>query len=385
MSRNFPTTNLARRQRGVAGMMAMIFLLVVVGFSAVTLLNMSSSDLQDTTAQNDGIAALFLAESGIERASQLFSSGTACSGAPSVLQQPATNYGRGSLGPTAAVPVIQVGAPPGVPPGSYPDSCRVEVQGRVGLTTRTIQADLQRGPALGDITYLSVSAGTTGTNLLQWNHTIAAAAGSNRIVVVGVSIRGAGVSVLSGTYNGVTMAKAGGPEGLPAPTVNGTVRVEWLFAINPPTGTRQIRVILSGAARAVAGALAFSGVDPVNPINAVAADTGNYLTNPAVNITPVTNKAWIVDVLAVQLNTTVAVGSGQTNPATWRLGSGGGAPAGVYGAGSYRGPVTPIATVPIGWTRLTPPPVPLPTNAWAHSVLALRPVPLLHITRWTEL
>lgn len=380
MRRLLAVSRRMHRQRGVAGMMAMLFLLVVVGFSAVTLLNMSSSDLQDTTAQNDGVAALFLAETGIERASQLYSTGTPCATlvptSPPPLPPPVL-FGRGSVTYTGVAPVLVAGVPV---------SCRIQSRGIVGNTTRTIEVDLQRGPAAGDISYLnSVSSTTTNSSLLQWNHTIAATAGSNRIVVVGVSIRGAAI-VTSGTYNGVAMTRAGFG-GLPPPVVNGTVRVEWLYALNPPTGTSQIRVILSPpAGRAVAGALAFSGVDQVTPIDAVAIGTGNYPSQPSVNITPVTDKTWIVDALAVQLNVSSAsAGAGQTNPAAWRTSSGGGPPAGVFGAGSYKGPVSPIATVPMSWTlALNPPPMP-PTHAWAHSVLALRPILSLHIARWTEL
>jgi len=368
-------------------MMAMLFLLVVVGFSAVTLLNMSNSDLQDTTAQNDGVTALFLAESGIERASQLFSSGTACGVA---LQQPATNFGRGSLGPTAAVPVIQFGAPPGIPPGSYPDSCRVEVQGRVGLTTRTIQADLQRGPALGDIAFLNPARGSSqngNVNTLTWNHGIAPGpgVGSNRALIVGVAIRRTGTqAVVIGpltTYNGLPMVSLGAV----TDAVNG-LRIEWLYAANPPIGGNpQVRVRLTAAARAVGVSMAFSGVDTLAPVDAVSLSCmGNYPLNPLCSVTPLTDKTRVVDMLAARLTTTAAPVAGQN--LAWSFAAGTNV-NGVRGAGSYR-PVStsPAGLVAMGWTLTpsAPPPGPF-TNAWLQSALALRPVPLMHIVRWTEL
>jgi hypothetical protein len=328
---------------------------------------MSTSDLHDSTAQNDGVAALFLAESGIERASQLYSTGTACASVAPV----AANFGRGSVQPTGVVPSV-------IP---VPTRCRVQSQGRVGNTTRTIEVDLQRGPSLGDIAFLSTSSASANNTFVQWNHTIAAGAGPNRLVVVGVSIRG-GATVISGTYNGVAMITAGNG-GLPAGISNGVVRVEWLYAVNPPTGTRQIRVNLSVGARVVAGAFAFSGADLVTPVDTSASGTGNYPTNsPGVSVTPVTDKTWIVDVLALQPTKTATATPPQTNPAIWRTTTGGA--AGIFGAGSYRGPVSPVATVSMSWAISAFPPGPGP-YAWAHSVLALRPVPLVHIARWTEL
>lgn len=361
------------RERGVAGIMAMIFLLVVVGFSAVTLLSMSSSDLHDTTAQNDGVAALFLAESGIERASQLYSAGTACGNG--LLPAAPINLGRGSMQATGVAPTVL-----------STTSCRLQMQGRVGATTRTIQADLERGPTLADIAYLnSVSArrGAVNNNSLQWNHTIPPTIGGipvgpNRIVIVGVSVRG-GATVTGGTYNGVAMTMTGSG-GLPAPVANGGVRVEWLYAPRAPTGTRQIRVSFLGSGRVVAGALAFSGVDQVTPIDASASATGSAPANPAASVTPVTDKTWIVDVLALQPTKTATANPLQTNPATWRVTFGGA--AGIFGAGSYRGPISPAVPTLMRW-QLSPPP-PASANAWAQSVLALRPNPLTHVMNWSE-
>lgn len=369
-------------QRGVAGMMAMIFLLVVVAFSAVTLLSMSTSDLHDTTAQNDGVAALFLAESGIERASRLYSTGgtAACSGPPSTMQQPVTNFPRGSIEPHLD-PITSLPTPP--TPLTLPARCQIEVLGRVGNTTRTIQADLERGPALSDIVALGGSQGaTTTSNTLAWNHNILPGAASNRIIVVGVAIRqnGAGQTVQIGaqtTYNGVPMTSAGAV----TDAVNG-LRIEWLYKLDPPIGGNPpIRVRLSSPARAVAVSMAFSGVNQVSPIDAVSAPppscTGNS-GNALCNVTTLTNKARVVDMLAARLPTIATVAAGQTLGQSLTVGAGNN--NSLRGAGSYRTASTlTAAVVSMGWT-LTP-----GTTGWLQSALALRPNPITHVMRWTEL
>jgi hypothetical protein len=167
--------------------------------------------------------------------------------------------------------------------------------------------------------------------------------------------------------------------------VNG-LRVEWLFAANPPIGGNpQVRVRLTAAARAVGVSMAFSGVDTLAPADVLSPTcTGNYPLNPMCSVTTLTDKTRVVDMLAARLTTTAAPAAGQN--LAWSFAAGAGV-NGVRGAGSYRSVSTsPPGLVTMGWT-LTPsaPPVAPFTNGWLQSALALRPVPLLHIVRWTEL
>ena len=369
-----------KRQRGVAGLMAIIFLLVVVSFSAVTLLSMSSSDLHDTTAQNEGITALFAAETGIERASRLYSippypcnAGLLPAPAPAAPMAIGT---RGTFQSTAFVPALLAG----------PVRCRLQVIGRVGSTSRTIQADL--GMALSDVTLGTTSRGTknnTNAAPMTWNHNIpAATAGTNRIVLIAVSIRqSAGTeAVVIGaqtTFGGMQLLSAGG---FNHPTDG--VRVEWLYLLNPPTGNSQVRILISPGARAAGRSIAFSGVDQAAPIDAGPAfASGNLPVNPAVTVVTVTDGARVVDALAVRLAATPVAGVGQTVPANWNVPVGAGN-NGVRGAGSHRTAQTPAGAVAMGWTVTAGAPAP-PTKGWVHSALALRPAPRPYVLNWQEM
>jgi hypothetical protein len=372
-------------QRGVAGLMAMLFLLVVVGFSAVTLLNMSSSDLHDTTAQNDGVAALFAAETGIERASRLYSippypcDATLLPAPAPAAPMPVTAGGtRGTFQSTAVIPAVLAGPPV---------RCRLQVIGRVGNTTRTIQADLTT--ALSDIALISTSRGTKN-NInaapMTWNHDIpAATAGVNRVVLVAVSLRRSGgtEAVVIGpqtTYGPLRLISVGGVD---HPTDG--VRVEWLLALNPPTGNSQVSVEIAPGARATGRSIAFSGVDQAAPIDAVAVPlSGNLPTDkPELAVTTVTDKAWVVDSLAVRLGATATRGAAQTQPAGWNTQVGAGN-TGVRGAGSYKTAQSPAGSVSMAWTVTGAAPVPL-TKGWVYSALALRPAPRVYVLNWNEM
>ncbi len=60
------------RQRGAVTAIMTLILLAVIGYILVIALNMAGSDVYDTAAQNSSTEALFLAESGVERAGKRF-------------------------------------------------------------------------------------------------------------------------------------------------------------------------------------------------------------------------------------------------------------------------------------------------------------------------
>lgn len=357
------------RQRGVAGLMAMIFLLVVVSLAAVTLLSMSSSDLHDTTAQNEGITALFAAETGIERASQLYATGTPCSAALLPLPAPAAAMAvgnRASFQSTTVAPVPLVG----------PVRCQLQVVGRVGNTTRTIQADLASGS--NGITFVSASSGAknnTNPAPLTWNHTIPATAGPNRVLIVGVSIYRATTEQVVGTptYGGQPLINIGS---MNHPT-GGKVRVELFLLVNPAIGTNiPITLNLNPSARAQGGAVTLSGVDQITPLDLLPVFGSGSSTTPTVNITTVTNNAWVVDTLGSRLNANATVGGGQT--ARWNSTTGGGPGNGIRGAGSTEGPKVPAGPVTMNWTLSAAQP-------WVIGAVALRPGGRVYVMNWQEL
>lgn len=128
-------------QRGAGMVMAVVFLLVIIALFGLIGLRMAGTDITDTSLQNDSVEALFLAESGLERAIQRLAAGTECAAlAPDAVQA----LGRGDFEIQSGIVV-----------GSL---CRVRVLGRVLLNgapraQRLIEGDLSvssNGWAVGD-------------------------------------------------------------------------------------------------------------------------------------------------------------------------------------------------------------------------------------------
>ena len=67
-----------KNQRGAAALMIVLFLLVVGSVAVLTALSTSGSDAGDTAYQHNSVAALDLAESGLERVAGRLSTGATC-------------------------------------------------------------------------------------------------------------------------------------------------------------------------------------------------------------------------------------------------------------------------------------------------------------------
>lgn len=149
-------------QRGAGLLLAVVFLLVVITLFGGIALRMAGTDITDTAVQNDSVEALFLAESGLERAAQRLAAGATCDNAG--LAEAAQTLGsRGSFEIQSAQLVSGL--------------CRVRVQGSVGLAgatpaQRSIEADLSlggcRGFAVGD-RINNGPAAQRGAVLLCWD------------------------------------------------------------------------------------------------------------------------------------------------------------------------------------------------------------------------
>jgi hypothetical protein len=225
------------------------------------------------------------------------------------------------------------------------------------------------GTQAQNIAFDARSTATANAISFSWNHNVA---GTNRILLVGVSIRNAG----SQTVNGITYATQ--PLTLIRAQSNGTsIRSELWYLLDPPTGTAAVVVNFSASARAAGGAISLTGVDQTTPIEANNAATGNSaVTLPSVNVTTVTNNAWVVDALGHRLNPTVTVGAGQTS--RWRNTTGGGPINGAGGAGSTEGPTSPAGNVTMNW-GLTG------SVGWAIVAAAVRPSQAqISIVQWQE-
>jgi uncharacterized repeat protein (TIGR01451 family) len=157
----------------------------------------------------------------------------------------------------------------------------------------------------------SANTGTGTASSLTWPHAVGAL-GSNRVLIVGVSIRNsASQTVSSVTFNGTGLNLVG-------QTTNSTnARVEIWRLIAPATGSHNVVVNLSAAARFAGGAASFTGVSqtPALAFGSYFSATGNT-TTPTVNVTGVGQGQLVVDTIAnANLGTaTVApcVGAGQT-------------------------------------------------------------------------
>lgn len=351
-----------RRQRGAAALMTVLFLLIVVAFAVLVSLNMSGSDVSDSAYQHNSVHALFLAESGVERASQRYGAGTACGAG---LMEGAIALGSGQFEVVAPTPFVN---------GAL---CVVRVRGTIGSVARTIEAEITRDGATIVFDASNVSASTAQTNILSWSYTVGS--GSNRILIVGVSIRNDARSVTSIAYGTQSLALAGNRTGTNA-------RVQIWYLIAPNSGTNTITVNLSGNTEVVGGAVSLSGVNQSQDLATQFIGDANNNSTPSVSITPATVNAWVVDTLAfrqrgssVADGATATVGAGQ-NP-RWNTQSGYGNGE-VGGAGSTEGPVNPAASVTMSWSLTRNDNGNSVNRDWALGAVYVRPSS--QVMRWNE-
>ena len=121
----------SRPSRGVATVTLVLLLLVVITFALALAQKMAGSDITDSAGQDDAVDALFLAESGLERAAKRFADGSACTTA--ALAEPAIKLGRGEFTIVSADFVSNV--------------CRIRVKGTVQPGTVRQTARLVEGDA----------------------------------------------------------------------------------------------------------------------------------------------------------------------------------------------------------------------------------------------
>jgi hypothetical protein len=203
----------------------------------------------------------------------------------------------------------------------------------------------------------SLVAGDAGTSWtanasrLTWLHPVGA--GANRLLVVGVSIKGDKDTVTALSYGGVPLTFLG------ARGDQGSARVELWYLIAPASGWWPVSVNLSGSAEFVAGAETFYGVDQATPLGGFMANgsNGNGASDPSVVVTNAAGDL-VIAVLAV------GDGPGQLTPAATQaqkwIGWWG---SGLAGAGA----IAPGAdTVTMGWTKTA-------DANWAIGAVAVKP------------
>jgi len=137
---------MSRRERGASLLIPVLLIVTVGAFAVVVAAGQSGADIDGTNAQADSTEALFLAETGIERATRRFLAGSACSAAG--LSENLANLATIGI---AAGRTITITA------GANSDNdfagvalpatqCRIEATGRVTASnvSRTLQAIIDR-------------------------------------------------------------------------------------------------------------------------------------------------------------------------------------------------------------------------------------------------
>jgi len=249
----------------------------------------------------------------------------------------------------------------------------ITTTGTVGNSMHMVKSVVW-GPIAFDFT---PAASTTGNNVasINWSHTIS---GTNRILIVGVSIRSSAAQTVTGITYG-TQTFPGSPTNPVVSVTNaGNVRVEQWYLLNPAIGTANVTVTLSANARIVGSSVSLTGINQVTPIDATSnplTGTGDS-TTPNVTVTTNSNGDWVIDTLAHRLSAagapTRTAGANQTSRWSNTVAN---AANGVGGSGSTAGPQIPAGAVPMSWTLSN-------AQQWAQSAVALKPA--LSIIQWQE-
>jgi len=115
------------RQRGAVTLIGALFIIITLALMVEVLQRMTASDVLDTAVQNDAVAALFIAETGIEHASYLYANGTPCADL-SLLNN--ITAGRGDFDITASAAVA--------------GDCQISIRGEVPAfaVQRVVEATL---------------------------------------------------------------------------------------------------------------------------------------------------------------------------------------------------------------------------------------------------
>jgi len=323
----------------MVSVIALLVLVTIVILIAVMSLRVADTGVNDSLNQSSNVAALFLAESGLEYATQQLSTGVlTCGTVPGTTQ----SFGRGNFTVSGAWATDFNGL-------ALPTSqCRVQVSGKVNNSdvTRTVQGIINYSAASGVALDSSTSIARNFDDNISFPVTVAAA-GTNRLLLVGVSLRlnSSGQSVSSVSYAGVSMTRIAAVNN-PSPT--SPVRVELWQLVSPLTGSNNVQVILSsGKTGVVAGAVSLTGVDQSAPVEASNTAINNSST-ASVSVTTTTNNAWVVDVLGFMQSSPIRI-TGTSQSQAGNVATGGNPSLRIRGAGSTLGPKSPAGTVNMSW------------------------------------
>lgn len=324
-------------QRGAASAIIVIVLFLITSAALLSRVEMTASMMNDTVTASMRLQALYLAESGLERASRRFAAGGIACGALAESNIPLSNVGTFSISAGSTLNFDGV--------TSAGSSCRVQVTGKTasGGVVRVIEAML---------TPFVITTASRGNR----DFVCTVPAGENLLSVVSVSWSTPIASTLS-----VTSVVLGGVSGTAVPTdplaptapvrkTDSTLRIsaQNFYVKNPPTGSSVAgTVTLDGNPTGIiVGCLTLAGVNQNAPVDRAAAMTGQGGA-PAVSLTTNQSNTFVIDNLVRDnggsLNMVDALNPTRTE--MWNF-----TPTGSAGAGSYRGPIPNNSTVAMNWS-----------------------------------
>lgn len=213
-------------------------------------------------------------------------------------------------------------------------------------------------PSFGQIAPDAASNATGSASSLSWSHTVGS--GTNRILVVGVSIRRANRVVNSITFGGVNLTQAGSQN-----SAANISRMEMWYLLNPPSGPATVTVTLAGASDFVAGAVSFSGIDQTVPLGPFASASGTGLSG-SVTTASAPNEV-VVDIVASP-GTALSLTPGASQTSNWILGTGN-AGNDVQGGSSTTAGASSVTT---SWALGA-------ATDWAIGAISLKPAPYPNI------
>ena len=144
---------------------------------------------------------------------------------------------------------------------------------QVGHIGTVASIDAQAMASWTHVLSLAVDATTSGTTLttnFSLSHTTS---GTDRLMLVGVSMHFDNGSVTALTYNGVSLSFVGARADALARS-----RVEIWAMVAPPTGTHSLAVTFASGRAGVVGAMTFTGVNQATPYGAFSSAQGNSAT-----------------------------------------------------------------------------------------------------------
>ena len=326
-------------QRGAASAIIVIVLFLVTSAALLSKFETTAGLMNDTVTASMRLQALYLAESGLERASRRFAAGGVACGSLAESDIALSNVGTFSISAGSTLGFDGVTSAGG--------SCRVQITGKTssGNVVRVIEAMLT--PAVltnatrGNRDFVcNVPA---GENLLSVISVAWSAPASPELLITSVVLGGvAGTAVATDQKNPTVTA--------PVRAINNGVAysAQIYYVKNPPVGSSVAgAVTLNGTpAGIVIGCVTLAGVNQSAPVDKGAQNTGQG-ASPGVSLTTTQANTFVIDNLVRDNGGKLEIADITSTPTRvemWNFTSNGSS-----GAGSYRGPVPTSSLVQMNW------------------------------------